>query len=150
MRMLRLFFIACFSGAAVLSAVAQEQPVVLKASTVFDGRGNVLRDVSIVVQHGKIVSVGKTASNAKAATYDLTRLTVLPAWIDTHVHIDWHFGPNGKMGDKSETPEQAALAIESNAWKTLQAGFTTVQALASPEDKALRDELEKHLNTLKD
>jgi imidazolonepropionase-like amidohydrolase len=78
-------------------------------------------------------------ASATPVTYDLRGLTVLPGWIDTHVHIDWHFGPNGKLGDKDETPEQATLAYAANAWKTLQAGFTTVQALGSTHDKDLRD-----------
>jgi imidazolonepropionase-like amidohydrolase len=42
------------------------------------------------------------------------------------------------LEDKSETPGQAALAAAGNAYATLMAGFTTVQSLASPEDKDLR------------
>ena len=74
-----------------------------------------------------------------AAFYDLSRLTVLPGWIDVHDHITWHFGPNGRVEDKSETPSQAALAGAGNAYATLMAGFTTVQSLGSPEDKELRE-----------
>src|SRR5579864_5286935 len=114
--------------------------VVLHAGTLFDGRGNVLRDVEIVVQDGKILRVEKwrpSSANA-AAVYDLRRFTVMPGWIDLHDHLVWHFGPNGRLEDKSETPAQAALAAAANAWATLQAGFTTVQSVGSPEDKALR------------
>lgn len=64
---------------------------------------------------------------------------MLPGWIDVHDHITWHFGPNGKLEDKSETPVQATLAAAGNAWATLMAGFTTIQSLGSPEDKDLRD-----------
>ena len=28
--------------------------------------------------------------------YDLRGLTVLPGWIDAHVHITWSFGKDGK------------------------------------------------------
>jgi imidazolonepropionase-like amidohydrolase len=106
----------------------------------FDGKGKVLHDTRIVVERGKIVRLDPGAT---PVTYDLSGLTVLPGWIDTHVHIDWHFGPNGKLGDKEETPEQAALAHASNAWKTLLAGFTTVQAVGSPHDKDLRDAINR-------
>ncbi len=123
---------------AITLAYAQETPVVLRAGTLFDGRGHVLRNVAIVVQDGKIVSVGKDENPGRARTYDLTRLTVMPGWIDLHDHVVWHFGPNGRLEDKSETPAQAALAESANAYATLMAGFTTVQSVGSPEDKDLR------------
>jgi imidazolonepropionase-like amidohydrolase len=119
----------------------QESPVTLHADTLFDGKGNVQRNVSITVQNGKIVSVDQSASGASG--YDLRGLTVMPGWIDTHVHITWHFGPNGHFEDKNEIPAEATLAAEGNAWKTLLAGFTTVQSLGSPEDKALRDSINR-------
>jgi imidazolonepropionase-like amidohydrolase len=134
--------LALFAVAALFlacSAAAQEKPAVLRVSTALDGRGHVLKDTRIVVQNGRITAVGATAGGDTAASYDLRGLTVLPGWIDTHVHITYHFGPNGRAEDKNETPEQAAYAAEANAWATLLAGFTTVQSIGSPEDKPLRD-----------
>src|SRR5690348_1456188 len=117
-------------------SMAQTQPVVLQAGTIFDGKGHVQHNVEIVVQDGKIVRVKKNAH--VPATYNLSRFTVMPGWIDVHDHITWHFGPNGHMDDPRETPEQATLAIAENAYATLMAGFTTIQSLGSPEDKDLR------------
>ena len=133
-----------FAGAVVLGilpllAAAQEKPVVLRASTVLDGRGHVLKDTSIVIQGGRIVAVNPGSVAPNAAAYDLRGLTVLPGWIDAHVHITYHFGPNGRAEDKDETPQQAAYAASANAWATLLAGFTTVQSIGSPGDKPLRD-----------
>src|SRR5260370_3494569 len=62
----------------------------------------------------------------------------MTGWIDVHDHISRHFGPNGRVEDKSETQEQAALAAAGNAYSTLMAGFTTIQSLGSPEDKDFR------------
>src|SRR5208282_5337712 len=121
------------------SAAAQEKPVVLRVSTMLDGRGHVLKDSSIVVQGGRIVAVNPASGPADAATYDLRGFTVLPGWIDAHVHITYHFGPNGRAQDKDETPQQAAYAAAANAYATLLAGFTTVQSIGSPDDKPLRD-----------
>ena len=126
-----------------LAAFAQDSPVTLRADTLFDGKGNIQRNVVITVQNGKIVSVNQEAASATPPLYDLRGLIVLPGWIDTHVHITWHFGPNGRMEDKNETPAEATLAAAGNAWKTLAAGFTTVQCLGSPEDKALRDSINR-------
>jgi imidazolonepropionase-like amidohydrolase len=136
----------CFCLVTVL-ARAQETPLVIRAGTLLDGRGHVLHNVRIVVQNGKIVRLDNNDNNnskdkaakAKASpAYDLSRLTVLPGWIDLHDHITWHFGPNGRVEDKSETVEQATLAAAGNAYVTLTAGFTTIQSLGSPEDKDLR------------
>src|SRR5438876_3757965 len=138
MRIARLLFVLLFS----LAVFAQE-PIILDVSTALDGRGRVLRDVRIVVEKGNIsrILAAKDAAKTQAGgrLYDLRGLTVLPAWIDTHVHIGWHFGPNGRAADANETPQQAAPASEANAWATLQAGFTTVQSLGAPADKDLRD-----------
>jgi imidazolonepropionase-like amidohydrolase len=120
------------------------ETIIIRAGLMLDGRGGSTRDVDIVVQGAKIVRVEPHKSDeatSGAAVYDLRRLTVLPGWIDVHDHIVWHFGPNGRFGDRNETPEQATLAEAANAWVTLRAGFTTIQSVGSPEDKALRDEI---------
>lgn len=119
-----------------LRAAAQQQPVIIQADTVLDGKGHILRHTRIVIEGSRVVRIDP---NAKGKTYDLRGLTVLPGWIDTHVHITAHFGPNGHIGDPKETQQQAALAAASNAWVTLRAGFTTVQSVGSPEDRELRD-----------
>jgi imidazolonepropionase-like amidohydrolase len=118
------------------------QPIVLQTSLLLDGKGNTLRDTQIVVEDGKITGVG-SGKNAGApvgvATYDLRGLTVLPGWVDAHVHITWHFGPNDRAADPTETPQQSTLAAAGNAYATLMAGFTTVQSLGAPADKELRN-----------
>jgi imidazolonepropionase-like amidohydrolase len=119
-------------------AHAQQTPVVIRAGTLLDGRGHVSHNVQIVVQDGKIVRVGASEKSSGLATYDLSRMTVMPGWIDLHDHVVWHFGPNGRLEDKSETPAQGALAEAANAYATLMAGFTTIQSVGSPEDKDLR------------
>ena len=135
MRLSRLFLI--FTSLIIAAAaIAQENPITIRAGTLLDGKGGVQHDVQIVVQNGKIQRVEKASG---AATYNLNKFTVLPGWIDVHDHITWHFGPNGRLEDKSETSEQAALAAAGNAWFTLMAGFTTIQSLGSMEDQALRD-----------
>ena len=144
MKLLRLyiFFIvsALFAGAQIQPS-AKPQTVVIRAGTLLDGKGHALHNVLIVVQEGKIVRVEPNAKDQRipgAAAYDLTHMTVMPGWIDLHDHITWHFGPNGRIEDKSETLSQAAFAAAGNAYTTLMAGFTTIQSVGSPEDKELR------------
>lgn len=135
MKILRLT-LAVASLFILPTVIAQENPVTIQAGTVLDGKGHVLHDVQITVQSGKILRVEKAQG---PATYNLSKMTVLPGWIDLHDHVVWHFGPNGRLEDKNETPERAALAYAGNAWNTLMAGFTTIQSVGSPEDKDLRD-----------
>jgi imidazolonepropionase-like amidohydrolase len=135
----RFAIAVCFFAALLLTtyAAAQERPIVLKAATVLDGKGQVLHNTIIVVEDGKIARIGGSAPVA-AVTYDLTRLTVTPGWIDTHAHIFWHFD-NGRLAGKEEPPVRAMLHAADNAILTLNAGFTTIQSPGSPEDKDLRD-----------
>ncbi len=138
-------------GICVLVSHASSQPqpeekrLVIAASTVLDGKGRVLHDVRIVVEGSKIVAVDSARGDPKTGPvdYDLRGLTVLPGWIDAHVHITWSFGPDGKNAGQGATTPEAAYAAVSNAWLTLIAGFTTVQSVGSPADVPLRDAIAK-------
>jgi imidazolonepropionase-like amidohydrolase len=124
-----------------LLAAAQSSTTVIRAGTLLDGKGNAQHNVLIIVEGGKITRIERDAKTHFAegtAFYDLSRMTVMPGWIDLHDHITWHFAPNGRIEDKSETPAQATFAAASNAYATLMAGFTTIQSVGSPEDKDLR------------
>jgi len=110
--------------------------VVIAASEILDGKGGVLHDTRIVIDGSKIVAIDPKAG---PADYDLRGLTVLPGWIDAHVHITWSFGPDGKNVGEGGTSQEAAYAAASNAWLTLMAGFTTVQDVGSPTAIPLRD-----------
>src|SRR5947209_1378595 len=136
--------VLCGHALAQQKKANPDTPIVLKVSILLDGRGQVLHNQRIVIAQGRIVKVEPLTKNESAAvTYDLRGLTVMPGWIDTHVHIDWHFGPNGTMRDPAETPEQAAAAIRENARKTLLAGFTTVQSVGAPPDAVLREAIKR-------
>jgi imidazolonepropionase-like amidohydrolase len=58
--------------------------------------------------------------------------------IDTHVHINQHFGKDGKASTRGETPGEAAYFTAENAYRTLMAGFTTVQSVGAAPDVELR------------
>jgi len=138
-RLLQFVFATAFVIAplATTPSNAQERPIVLKAATVLDGKGRILRNTIIVVEGGKIARVGSEPP-AGAITYDLSGLTVTPGWIDTHAHIFWHFD-NGRLAGKDEPPVRAILHAADNAVLTLNAGFTTIQSPGLPQDKDLRE-----------
>jgi imidazolonepropionase-like amidohydrolase len=120
---------------------APAKRVVIAADTVLDGKGHVLHNARIVIDGAKIVAIDAKPErgDAQPVNYDLRGLTVLPGWIDAHVHITWIFGPDGKnAGQASGTPE-AGNAAALNARQTLMAGFTTVQSVGTLGDIPLRD-----------
>jgi imidazolonepropionase-like amidohydrolase len=129
--------IATFALGAML-ACSQERPVVLKTSTLFDGRGKTLKNTIIVVEGTKIVRVGGAAPS-NAITYDLTAFTVSPGWIDTHTHVAVHFDNTGRLAGRDEPESQALLHMAENLVLTLNAGFTTVQSPGAMIDKDLRE-----------
>ena len=129
------------AASLILSEIsqAQERPIVIRATTIIDGKGGVIRNATIVVQGTRITRI---ETGAQTATYDLKGLSIMPGWIDTHVHIDAHFDPNGKAHSpasaKDETPQQTMLYAVENAYNVLMAGFTTVQSVGAPLDRDLR------------
>ena len=126
--------IAVFLAAAL---AASAQRIVLKATTVYDGKGGVQKNRDIVVDGAKIASIsGHTAK----PTYDLSGLTVMPGFIDTHVHLSWHFDAQDRL---EQGGNQQGLYTAANAWATLQGGFTTVQSLGAEVDKEVRDMVER-------
>ncbi len=114
--------------------------IVIAASMVLDGKGRVLRNTRIVIEGSKLVAINPKAG---PVDYDLRGLTVLPGWIDAHVHITWSFGKDGRNAGSGGTTQEAAYSAAANAWVTLMAGFTTVQSVGSPNDVPLRDAIAK-------
>jgi imidazolonepropionase-like amidohydrolase len=120
-------------------ASAQSKRIVIAASAVLDGKGRVVHHTRIAIEGSRIVAIDPKAG---PVDYDLRGLTLLPGWIDAHVHITWSFGKNGKNAGGG-TPQEIAYAAASNAWLTLMAGFTTVQSVGDPTDVPLRDAIAK-------
>jgi imidazolonepropionase-like amidohydrolase len=121
---------------ALCVAGLNAQPIVIQTSTILDGRGGVLKDRQIVIDGSRITTVA--AGKAKA-TYDLRGLTVMPGWIDTHIHLNWHMDANHKSVSSGGKPEDMALETAGDAYITLNGGFTTVQSLGAAVDANVRD-----------
>ena len=124
------------------SAQTASPRIVLQTSTILDGRGAILKNQQIVIEGSGIVSVsGGTAK----PTYDLRGLTVMPGWIDTHVHINWHMNEDNKSVAQSNKLDDAALYTAADAWMTLMGGFTTVQSVGASSDAPVRNFISRGL-----
>ena len=141
MRFLPLVFVTVAGPlAAQIAPLSTPLPpggtVVILSDRALDGRGNVLSGARIGVSGGKISSL---AALAQDNVIDLRHYTVLPGWIDTHVHLDSHWDRHGRIATDAEPPLEAAMGIAGNAWDTLMGGFTTVQSVGALSESPLRD-----------
>src|SRR6266568_4026125 len=135
----------CMWSCAAAFAQAQSSPaVVVRAGHVLDVRsGKLLADQAIVIEDGKIVSVGPASAvqaPAGAATINLPNSTLLPGLIDSHVHLTGDLKDIGYRSLGISLP-RATLTGARNARVTLAAGFTTVRNVGAEgfSDVALRD-----------
>jgi imidazolonepropionase-like amidohydrolase len=131
------------TASAFAQLAAPTLPIVISAGSALDGKGRVLQNICITVEGSKIIAIGTCARQNVA--YDLRNFTVLPGWIDAHVHITWTFGKDGRNAGTDGKTQEDAYRAASNAWLTLMAGFTTVQSVGSPNDVPLRDAIAKGL-----
>ena len=140
---MRVFQLACTvtivaSLYGVTSLDAQNGTIVLRATTVLDGKGGVIRNTAVVIENSKIARLDPAA---RGTTFDLSGLTLMPGWIDTHVHTGSGFDiKTGRAFPREASPEQQMLYEMENLYQTLMGGFTTIQSLGSarrdPEAKA--------------
>lgn len=113
--------------------------LIIHAGTLLDGRGNSAKNAVVQICGERISAIGALPSAVHAREIHLEGFTLMPGWIDTHVHVDAHMDRSGRQSEPSEPPQEAMLATTANLWATLQAGFTTVQSVGSTGDALLRE-----------
>ncbi|HXC08493.1 MAG TPA: amidohydrolase family protein [Steroidobacteraceae bacterium] len=112
--------------------------IVLKAAHLFDSVSGTLTEHGVVVVSGsKIQAVGSDAAvPAGAEVIDLGDATLLPGFIDAHVHLsmesnlDWY---REWFNSIMRFPAEQALYGAHNAKITLEAGVTTVRDVGSTD-----------------
>jgi imidazolonepropionase-like amidohydrolase len=121
------------------------QVTAIRAGTLIDGAGGApIKNAVILVQGGRITAVGSNVAVPSGATViDLSAFTVLPAFVDAHVHLTGHIIGDGDWQHQElvETSAQRALLGAAHAQQTLEAGFTTVRNVGADEftDLSLRN-----------
>ncbi|HTU99467.1 MAG TPA: amidohydrolase family protein [Luteitalea sp.] len=94
--------------------------------------GRIVTGASVVVQGGRITSVGG-AVPAGATVIDLGDVTLAPGLIDLHTHLTMDIEGNWVMREVTETAVDSALRGARNARRTVEAGFTTVRDVGSAD-----------------
>ena len=129
-------------------ATAGADVVVLKAARMFDGRGDTtVPNAVVVVESGRITAAGSgLAVPAGARVIDLGDATLLPGFIDAHVHLtgesadDWY---RAAVEGLRRTVAEKAIRATEYARRTLMAGFTTVRNVGADDyiDVGLRNSI---------
>src|SRR5690348_11672475 len=140
---MRKFVLAILLTAA--SAFAQQPRVIaLKAARMFDGTSDAVTRNAVIVIEGKTIKSIGGAIPANAEVIDLGDVTLLPGFIDSHVHLTEEGADNYYLnyfqGLMRQPAEQALLAT-TFARKTIDAGFTTVRNVGASDyvDVGLRN-----------
>ena len=136
---------------AAQAPAAAAPATVIRAARMIDPKsGNVMQNPVVVVQGGRITSVGANAAiPAGAKVVDLGSLTLLPGLIDAHTHLLQNYrgelggdDPNMILTVTTMSTAKRALLGAKMGREDLEAGITTVRDLGNSGfggDVALRD-----------
>lgn len=119
--------------------------MLLKNASIIVGDGRYLEHAGIRIEGAWIRKIAQhIEATPHEAVIDLSQKTVLPGLMDAHVHLMFSGGPDPEEIQKYSDPLLTLLAA-ANAYKTLQAGFTTVRDTGARGfiDIALRTAIEQ-------
>ncbi len=134
-------FLALF---CLLSSPLMAQTIAIRAGNVIDpATGSVARDQIILIENGKIKSIGPGLSIPKdSQVVDLSHEWLTPGLIDAHTHLTLTELPGKAPGEASYLKESTAFRGFRglhNAQVILQAGFTTVREVGNEAAYACAD-----------
>jgi imidazolonepropionase-like amidohydrolase len=117
----------------LVSSISFAQDTYIQCGKIIDTRtGKVLTNKTIIVSNKLIKAVQDgfvSGSNAQDKTIDLKTQTVMPGWIDMHVHVEEETSPTHYADEFTLNDADIAFNAIGYAKSTLMAGFTTVRDL---------------------
>jgi imidazolonepropionase-like amidohydrolase len=140
-----LFTFLCIT----ITLIGYSQKTYIWCGTLIDAISDLpKKNMTIVVEGNKIVAVenGFTVISAGSNSIDLKTKTVMPGWIDMHVHMEQETSPTRYSDGFSLNPADYAFMSVRFAETTLLTGFTTVRDLGgSGVNISLRNAINKGL-----
>jgi len=109
--------------------------------------GKMLDNMTIIVSANKIKDIKKgyeLPESDNSVIIDLKDSTVMPGFIDLHVHIESEYNPEKYLNEFTAEESEIAFSSLKYAKRTLMAGFTTVRDLGgSGVNISLRNAINK-------
>ena len=143
--MKKIVFITLF----ILANASIAQKIIIHAGTLIDGISDKAQsEMSIVVEGDKIMDVrkGYISGADSDQIIDMKSATVMPGWIDMHVHIEVESSPDRYIRMFTENTADVAFRAAEIAERTLKSGFTTVRDLGgSGVNVSLRNAINRGL-----
>jgi len=124
MRKLSIFILIIFSSQIYA------QKIYIWCGVLIDGvSAEAKKNMTVVVEKNKIVGVesGFSSPGNGNQSIDLKTKTVMPGWIDCHVHLSHETNPNSYLEEFQLNDADYAYRSVLFAKRTLLAGFTTVR-----------------------
>ena len=126
------------------TTVAFSQQTYLHCGAIFDApKGKLIKEQTIVVEGNKIIQLQKgyiQPTGENTTVIDLKNKTVLPGFIDMHVHIENEYNATSYINQFVDNDADTAYDAALYAQRTLLAGFTTVRDMGgSGVNVSLRD-----------
>jgi imidazolonepropionase-like amidohydrolase len=126
------------------TTVAFSQQTYLHCGAIFDApKGKLTKEQTIVVEGNKIIQLQKgyiQPTGENTTVIDLKNKTVLPGFIDMHVHIENEYNATSYINQFVDNDADTAYDAALYAQRTLLAGFTTVRDMGgSGVNVSLRD-----------
>ena len=122
----------CLLVALCTSALVWAQKTYIQCGGVYDpSTQKTTAPSTVVVSGNKILSIesGWQQGGDSDHLIDLKTATLMPGWIDLHVHIESEIHPETYLNKFLYNKEDVAFESVAFAQKTLQAGFTSVRDL---------------------
>jgi len=130
------------TGLMLVGATATAETIIHAGRLIDVASESMLSEQSIIIDGDRVLRVESGYLQAPNATIiDLTDATVMPGWLDMHVHIASEQGPNRQIEAFTTDPADHAYRSVAYAERTLLAGFTTIRDLGTRSGLAqsLRD-----------
>jgi imidazolonepropionase-like amidohydrolase len=134
------FIFILFSALLAVPAFAQQ--TFIQCGRLIDGKSSTVQtEMTIVVESNKIIDVrkGYQLGTAKDKLINMRNQTVMPGFIDSHVHLSGETSKNQYMEKFTLNDDDYALKAVKYSERTLMAGFTTVRDLGGLVAVSLRN-----------
>src|SRR3974390_1434028 len=137
-------------GFSQVSAQQAHRATLLHAAHLLDvGTGRMISPGEVLVEGERITAVGSPVAHPPdAQTIDLGDATLLPGFIDAHVHLFLHPGAEDLQTVEESVPQRTVMAILA-ARDDLMAGFTAERDMgtegAGSADNAVRNAIDQGL-----